>query len=885
MTQLAERARARLHMLPTHERVLSNGLSVLVREDRSAAVVAIVTYVKAGYFDEPDHLTGISHVLEHMYFKGTERRSAGQLAEETKLAGGYLNAGTIYDHTSYYTVLPSSSLEAGLDIQSDALRNSKIDAEELRKELLVIIQEANRKLDNPSAVAGESMFELLFRRHRMRRWRIGTEERLKTFTRDDVLGFYKAQYQPSDIVLVVTGDVDPHHVFDRIDHYYGDIQAGRAPLDRGPTEPPRSTFAFREMSGDIVRTHLEWGWQTPAALHPDTPALDLLAVALGQGRASRLYRQVRERGLVSGIGTSNYTPDDVGVFSVDAELEPADTAAALEAIAGSVSAALAEPLAAEELERARNILEARLLRQTETMEGQARMLAEWQAMGDWRLADQYIERIAILRTEDLHRVAREYLPFDRSALLVYRPRTADTDALDPARVKELIARVTPPATRLSHRAATPLASPATRTARAPGRVEDDVHFYALDGAGSLVIRPRRSSALVSMAIAVRGGVVDETLEHAGVTAFMARLSIKGSERRSAAQLAEESEALGGVISPSVTSDLVSWSISVPSRHMQHGFDLLADTALHAAFPSEEVERERKIALSDLHQLRDDMHQYPLRLFIQRAFAGHPYGHPLSANEQTTATADAAELQRWHRRVVLENAPCVLVVGDVDPDEAAAAIMGQLPSFSAAGKLGQRRTDWPVAGACDAEQREKAQTALVLGFPGPDRNHPDLYTMQVIANIASGLGGRFFEELRSRRSLAYTVTASPLARRSGGAFVAYIATSPEREHEARAGLLHEFEKLVAKPVLDEELQRAKQYLIGTWQIRRQTNGAQLSDLAHALLLGNGLEELREFTDRINAISAQDVRTAAERYFDPSRLVEAVVRGSMHARPAR
>jgi zinc protease len=158
-------------------------------------------------------------------------------------------------------------------------------------------------------------------------------------------------------------------------------------------------------------------------------------------------------------------------------------------------------------------------------------------------------------------------------------------------------------------------------------------------------------------------------------------------------------------------------------------------------------------------------------------------------------------------------------------------------------------------------------------------------MQVIANIASGLGGRFFEELRSRRSLAYTVTASPLARRSGGAFVAYIATSPEREHEARAGLLHEFEKLVAKPVLDEELQRAKQYLIGTWQIRRQTNGAQLSDLAHALLLGNGLEELREFTDRINAISAQDVRTAAERYFDPSRLVEAVVRGSMHARPAR
>jgi zinc protease len=883
MTQLAERARARLHLLPTHERVLSNGLTVIVREDRSAAVVAIVTYVKAGYFDEPDHLTGIAHVLEHMYFKGTERRSAGQLAEETKLAGGYLNAGTIYDHTSYYTVLPSSSLEAGLDIQSDALRNSQIDAEELRKELLVIIQEANRKLDNASAVAGESMFELLFRKHRMRRWRIGTEDRLRTFTREDVLGFYKARYQPSDIVLVVAGDVDPQHAFERIEHYYGDIRAGRAPLDRGPREPSHTAFAFREMSGDIVRTHLEWGWQTPSALHPDTPALDLLAVALGQGRAARLYREVRERGLVSGIGASNYTPEDVGVFSVDAELEPTDVADALEAIAGSVSAVLSEPLAAEELERARNILEARLLRQTETMEGQARMLAEWQALGNWRLAEAYIERVSMLRSEDLLRVAREYLPFERSALLVYRPRSADAAALEPARVRELLARVIRPAAHVAQRP-TALAVPMTRAAPVRARVEDDVHFYALDGA-SLVIRPRRSSALVSMAIAVPGGVVDETLEHAGLTAFMARLSIKGTARRSAAQLAEESESLGGAISPSVSSDLVSWSITVPSRHMQHGFDLLADTALNAAFPIDEVERERKIALSDLLELRDDMHQYPLRLFMQRAFAGHPYGHPLSANEQTTATAAAAELKHWHRRVVLENTPCVLIVGDVDPDEAAAAIVDQLPAFSATNSRGQRRAAWPVAGGHDAEQREKAQTALVLGFPGPDRNHADLYTMQVIANIASGLGGRFFEELRSRRSLAYTVTASPLARRSGGAFVAYIATAPEREQEARAGLLDEFDKLVAKPVREVELQRAKQYLIGTWEIRRQTNGAQLSDLALALLLGNGLQELREFTDRINAITTHDVRAAAERYFDRSRVVEAVVRGSAHARPAR
>src|SRR3982751_4038737 len=142
-----------------HRSVLPNGLTVLIRRDTSAPVVAIVTYVKAGYFDETDDVVGIAHVLEHMYFKGTERRGVGEISKETKAAGGYLNAHTIYDHTSYYTVLPSSSFAAGLDIQADAYANSLIDAGELAKELEVIIQEAKRKADNPGALAVETLYE------------------------------------------------------------------------------------------------------------------------------------------------------------------------------------------------------------------------------------------------------------------------------------------------------------------------------------------------------------------------------------------------------------------------------------------------------------------------------------------------------------------------------------------------------------------------------------------------------------------------------------------------------------------------------------------------------------------------------------------------------
>ena len=159
-----------------HRRTLTNGLKALVRRDISAPVVAIVTYVAAGYFDETDDVVGIAHVLEHMYFKGTPTRGVGEIARQTKAVGGYLNAATIYDHTMYYAVAPSSGFEAALEIQADAYRNSSIDGDELARELEVIIQEAKRKADNPSAVATETMYELLHDRHRIRRWRIGRED-------------------------------------------------------------------------------------------------------------------------------------------------------------------------------------------------------------------------------------------------------------------------------------------------------------------------------------------------------------------------------------------------------------------------------------------------------------------------------------------------------------------------------------------------------------------------------------------------------------------------------------------------------------------------------------------------------------------------------------
>ncbi len=859
------------------EHRLENGLRLLIREDHASPVVAIVTHVRAGYFDEPDSLVGISHVLEHMFFKGTERRGVGEIARQTKAAGGYLNAGTIYDHTSYYTVLPSSAVEMGLDIQADALIHSRVDAEELRKELGVIIQEVNRKLDNPGAMASEKLYEAMFDAHPMRRWRMGTEEALRELGRDDVVDYYRSMYRGGNITLVVSGDVDPERIIGAVETMYADVPPG-AP-DRGErSEPERTGARLAELAGDIGHGYGEVGWRTPGTLDPDTPALDALAAVLGQGRASRLYRGVREAGLASSIDAYNYTPTEIGVFGVSLEAEPQGMADALRAVWAEVDAVRTDGVTAEELDRVRTVMEARLLRRLETAEGQANLLAEWEALGDWREAGAYLEALRTLEPDDLQAAARTHLAADRATLLAYRPEGAPALGWGKDVVGEWTGGSidtdfdTDTETETETETdAIPIAAPLTLTGR---RVEDGIVQMEL-GAGRLVVKPRSRSPLASMAIIRRGGVLHETADVAGVTGLMMRSSVKGTAQRSAARIALDSEGLGGSIGASAGSDLLSWSLTVPSEHFRRGFELMTDVALRPSFPAAEVDRERAVLLADLESLRDDMYRYPLRLLHRAAFGDHPYGFGPDEVEAAAGSLDRDALRRWHAEELAD--PWVFVVGDVDPDRVAEVVAAEMGTPSST--LDDRGTDptWPAEPTHTVVPRDRAQTALALAFPGPDRADPDRITLRVLANAISGLGNRLFEELRSRRSLAYTVTAYPITRSRGGAFVGYIATSPEREDEARAAFIEELLRLRDEPPSEDELERARRYTVGGWQIRTQTNAAQLSELAGALLLGEGLDEIREYEARIRGVTRDDVAEAAARWFDPERLVEATVRG--------
>jgi zinc protease len=377
-----------------------------------------------------------------------------------------------------------------------------------------------------------------------------------------------------------------------------------------------------------------------------------------------------------------------------------------------------------------------------------------------------------------------------------------------------------------------------------------------------------------MAIVHRGGVLHETLETAGITGLMMRSSVKGTAHRSAEQVARESESLGGTVSASAGSDLLRWSLGVPSEHFRAGFELLAEVAFEPSFPEVEVTREREVLLADMQHLRDDMYRYPLRLALNAGFGHHPYGHGVEDVEAAVRGVRPDSLRQWHARELAE--PWVFVVGDVDPDEVAGIVADRLDR-PRGGRVMEPLPSWPDEPVVRSVSRDRAQTALALAFPGPNRGDADRTALRLLSNAISGLGNRLFEELRSRRSLAYTVAAYPMVRRHGGTFIGYIATSPERADEARAGLIEELLRLRTEPLAEDELDRARQFTIGSWQIRSQTNGAQLSRLSDALLLGHGLDEIRTFEERVRQVTRDDVVEVARRWLDPDRLVEGVVEG--------
>ncbi len=844
--------------------VLPNGLTVLVQRDGSAPAVAVVTHVRAGFFDEPDRWQGISHVLEHMFFKGTPSRGVGAVARETKRAGGYLNASTSYDRTAYYVVLPSAHLAQALDIQSDALRHSTVDAGELARELQVIIQEARRKRDTPGAVAYETLHEVMFDVHRIRRWRIGHEGQLAGFTRDDLLGYYHSRYVPARTIVAIVGDVDEDEALRLAREKYGAWPADAGAVDPSPAEPDHREVRARTLRGDVTQAELIVGWRTVPPLHPDSAALDVAAAILSEGRGSWLYRRLREQGIVTAVSAQNYAPSEVGTFTIGAELEPERVTEALAGMAACVSELSTAGPSGDDMDRARALLRARWARGMEQMEGRASSLAMAEALGSVDLLDREYESLLATTPEQVRAAAGAWLEPGSVSAVLYLPTGLGED-------------LTAAALARAFGAPSPAAS--ARVAGVPV-LTSAVRHLALPAA-DLLVRRKEGVPLVTLGIYVPRLVSDAPAQ-AGLGALTVRAAVRGAGGLAAAALAFAFERLGGTVSPSAGADRAGFGTSVLADRMADAASLLHRVLTEPAFDAAAVAAERELMINEARQVADDMFRYPFQLAFGAAFGDRDYGVPVGGLPETLAALDAGHVHAWHRATLLGARPVIVAVGDIDPDRAMdelAAAFASLPAREAAPRPGP--VAWAVTPGGVTERvslRDKAQTALAMAFPGPARRDADRYAADVWAAVASGLGGRLFDALRDQRSLAYTVLASAWQRGRAGALVTYIATSPERETEAREAMLAELAGFAAEPVTPDELAQATAYLAGQTEVQRQSAWAVVGELLDAWLIGDGLAEIDETAARYRSVTADEVQAVAAACLDPERRAEGLVRGT-------
>lgn len=845
-----------------HRLVLPNGATVLARAaDRPAAAVMI--RVNAGYFDEPDSRVGVSHVLEHMVFKGTARQRPGDLARTIRAAGGYVNAATGYDGTTYHAVVPPDRwVEARVELL-DAVTSPALDPGELARELRVIVEEVKRKRDTPGAVALETLYALLHDRHRIRRWRIGEEEALLNLTSDHLREFHAAHYVPSRMVVTVVAPGDPERMLADVAEVLATLPAHPSPLDRGPEETERVTARrHRVLRGDVRSTEVLLGWRTVPHDHPDHIPLTMAATLLGAGRGSVLSRALREPGWATGARAFQYTPAGIGAFLLTAHCRPTrapDVLGRLESVVPTVTGSTdLDP----EVARAQRVLSSRWIAHLDRVEGLASALTGAEARGDVHGLDAEYDALQSVSANRVREAMELWLTPEASGCVIYQPADAadvlsQGNGVHPVPPLPVLPFVSPP-------------PPVSVTRRTIGALR----HAACSGVDLIACRlPGTQLASVSVTRRLLHG---DAPHLAGRGMLAVRSAVRGAGPYGVTRLPLAFERIGGTIHPSCSTETFGWHTTLPQESFGEAADLLRWVSESPRHDADQVRHERDLQVDDARRLIDDMSRYPLRLALRARFPDHRYGMSPGGTPETVEGLDEGHVREWHAGRP-GGRPVVVVVADQDPDamiDRLAAGWGNLAADG--GDIGGVDSGAEPRPGQVVEERDRSQSAITMIFPGPDRGSPARFAAECWGALAGGLGGLLFEALRDRRSLAYSVTAGPWCRREAGGIVVGLATSPEREDEARATILTELARFREVPPAEDAVSRARQYLVGQDQVARQSPGVVAGDIVDAWLSGSGLEEVGTTAAAIASVTAEDIHAVVAESFDPDRRTEGVVR---------
>ena len=816
---------------------LGNGLEILVREDRSAPVVSLQAWCRAGSIHEGAWLgAGMSHCLEHMLFKGAAGLDAGEIARRVQAQGGYINAYTSFDRTVYWIDAPAAGAAPCLDLLCDVVGSATIPEDEFESECEVIRREIAMGEDNPEQVLGKLFFRTAYAAHPCRHPVIGHLDLFNQLRRDDLHAYYREQYSPDNLFLVVAGDISADEVFVRVEEKLGGLSRRRRGAVVLPVEPPRSGSRHEELAFPTELHRERLAWQLPDGLDPRVPAIDLLAAILGDGRSSRLVQSVREkRHLAHSVGAWAYTPSFTGQFAVHFDTEPEKSDAARAAVLEEVARLCDEGVSEAELEKARRQILAGQFATFTEMRGQASDIGwNWLLARNPDYTRDYVGAVQEVGREEVREAAATWLRPDRiaSVSLVPKGKARSASRSDAARRSE------------------------------------DIRKVVLDNGLTVLILPDHRVPFVQATGVFRGGLLAESVENAGTTRLMARLLTKDTRLRSAEELALEIESVGGGIGANVGNNSFGVSVHALRPDLERVVDLLGETLLEPAFLESTLERERGYQLAQIKAEEDRPFTVAMKALRRRLYGPHPYALEASGTVESLASVSREGVVAMHRRLLRGGNGVVGIFGDLDPARAEAMVRSRFGATLPAGDrefTGRGAFPLPTdhAGIVDL-RHEKEQAVLLIGYRTVDLTHPDNPALEMIDEACSDMASRLFVRIREELGLAYSVGATRLSGLEPGFLVFYASTSPEKLDLVQEEMLDEIGLIVREGLEEEEFGRAKASWLGREAIHLQGVRELASVATVDELVGLGWDHYRKTADTVGALTRDQVRETAARH---------------------
>ncbi|QSJ20953.1 insulinase family protein [Nostoc sp. UHCC 0702] len=859
--------------------VLDNGLTVLTKEVHTAPVVSVQVWYKVGSRNEIKGENGISHQLEHLMFKGTTDRPV-QFGRLFSALGSQFNAFTSYDETAYFGTVQRDKLEALLTLEADRMENALVGSEQLTSEKRVVISELQGYENSPSYRLDRAVMREAFPNRAYGLSVGGTKADVEKFTVEQVRNYYQTYYSPDNATLVITGDFATEPVLKFVKETYGKLPK-RPKTARFQQATSTSSASVAKKSPIVLKQPgsaalLQAVYPLPDIKHPDVPAIDVMDAILTGGRSSRLYQALVESGLASSVSGGAAELIEPGWYDISATAAPGQELGKIaQVLQESLAKLQQQPVTLEELNRAKTALQASFVLGNQDITSQASQLGYNQTVaGDYRFIEQYLAAIAKVTPAQVQQVAKTYLNPAKQTIGFFEPTQPDgkpgTSSADSGRTVENFSPGKPvdPAELAKY---LPPATSATDSTK-----QSLPEQFTLTNGLRVLLLPDHSVPTINLSGQIDAGNEFDGNQRAGLANLTASNLINGTQTKNALTIAKTLEDRGASLSFSASREGVSISGQGLSANLPILIETLADVVQHATFPKDQLELSRQRALTSLKVQLDDPSGLGRRVFQQAIYPeNHPFHSFPTVESLKSMTRD--DLLRFYQQHYRPDTTTIALVGDFEPAKVKVLLNQVFGKWEATGTppvINLPTVSFPQTSTrLNKVIPGKAEAVTYIGYNGISRKDPRYYAALILNQILGGdtLSSRLGTEVRDRQGLTYGIYSGFAAGVKPGPFLISMQTAPEDASKAIASTIALLKQLREQGVTEAEFNTAKRSITNSYPVEL----ANPSDVSNIILnnavLGLSRAEIREFPQRIQAVTMAQVQQAIEELIKPENLV--------------